>query len=152
MMQTHIENHVELRLPNLPEFVAVARLAAAAVASRMAFDVEAIEDIKMAVGEACTNAIEHGRTADTGTEMITISCELMQHALVIRVQDFGPGFDPNGVEPPYYHSSMLPDEEGGLGMVVIEALMDEVTVTSSPEAGTQVCMVKHLPVLDAEGS
>ena len=49
--------HVELRLPNRPEFVAVARLAVSAVATRMDFDVEAIEDVKVAVGEALNNAI-----------------------------------------------------------------------------------------------
>ncbi len=47
-------------LPNKPEYVSLVRLAASGIAGRMGFDVETVEDIKLAVAEACTNAIKHG--------------------------------------------------------------------------------------------
>jgi len=49
---------VELRIPARAEWVAVARLAAAAVGSRMRFSVDEIDDLKLAIAEACTNIIQ----------------------------------------------------------------------------------------------
>ncbi len=49
---------VELRIPREPEWVAVARLAVAGVANRLRFSVEDIEDIKLAIAEACTTCIQ----------------------------------------------------------------------------------------------
>ena len=134
--------HVELRLPNRPEFVAVARLAVSAVATRMDFDIEAIEDIKVAVGEALNNAIEHGCPAVAGTEMITLRCEIAGEALVITVRDSGDGFDPATATRQRPHGTMTLSERG-LGMLLIEALMDKVDFTSTPGDGTQVRMVKR---------
>ena len=138
---------VELRLPSRPEFVGVARLTVAGVASRMSFDVEAIEDIKVAVSEACTNAIEHGcPSADCSAESIFLCCELEEDVLVITVQDPGIGFEPIISPPPTGGGTVIdpPLTEGGLGLLLIEALMDEVTISSRPEDGTRVRMVKRL--------
>ncbi len=135
--------HVELRLPNRPEFVAVARLTVAAVACRMGFDVSDIEDIKVAVGEACTNAIEHGVPAEHSTEMITISCAVEAEALAISVHDPGVGFDPGAAGASPHAAGTATLTEGGLGLLLIEALMDDVDVSSTPEDGTRVRMVKH---------
>ncbi len=141
--------HVELRLPNRPEFVAVARLAVAAVATRMEFTVEDIEDIKVAVGEACTNAIEHGCPLDDCVEMITMRCELAQDGLTITVEDPGDGFDPSTATRQRGQGTMTLTERG-LGMLLIESLMDEVDFSSSPGDGTQVRMVKRLRAAEVE--
>lgn len=141
--------HMELCLPNRPEFVAVARLAVAAVASRMSFDIEAIEDIKVAVGEACTNAIEHGCPLTAGAEMITLRCDLGDDALTITVQDPGDGFDPaTATRQPRGGTVTL--TERGLGMLLIESLMDDVVFDSTAGSGTQVRMVKRLHALAAK--
>lgn len=135
--------HVELRLPNRPEFVAVARLAVSAVATRMNFDVEAIEDIKVALGEACNNAIQHGCPASAGAEMIQLRFDLDADALVITVQDSGDGFDPASATRQRPHGTLTLSERG-LGMLLIESLMDDVDFTSTPGDGTQVRMVKRI--------
>lgn len=139
--------HVELRLPNRPEFVAVARLAVSAVASRMQFTIDDIEDIKVAVAEACTNAIEHGCPAAVSPEMITLRCDLCEGELVITVHDTGNGFDP-ATAPRQRHANgnMMTLTERGLGMLLIESLMDDVDFSSTPGDGTQVRMVKRLPM------
>lgn len=134
---------VELRLPNRPEFVAVARLSVSAIASRMNFDVEAIEDIKVAVGEACNNAIEHGCPSTDGSDMIVLRYDMEEGALVITVLDSGDGFDPATAVRQHPHGTMTLSERG-LGMLLIESLMDEVDFSSSPGDGTQVRMVKRL--------
>ena len=47
-MDTNSEK-IELRLPFKAEYVSVARLTASGIASRIGFDIEAIEDIKVAI-------------------------------------------------------------------------------------------------------
>jgi len=49
---------VELRIPCRPEYVGVARLAILGVASRMRFSYDAVEDVRLAVGEACTTSVD----------------------------------------------------------------------------------------------
>ena len=57
---------VELSIPSISEYVGVARLAVAGVASRLKFTHEEIEDIKIAVSEACTNAVQYAYGEGTG--------------------------------------------------------------------------------------
>lgn len=129
-------SRVDLRIPSKPEFVAVARLTVSAIASRMAFGFDAIDDIKVAVGEACTNAIEHA-CGGAGEEEILIRCSLHPEQLVIEVHDKGPGLQS---EEPKTEDVMA---GGGLGLVLIRALMDEVELGSTPGTGTRVRMVKY---------
>lgn len=128
---------VELRIPNRPEFVGVARLAVSAIASRMDFGYDALDDIKVAVGEACTNAILHA--ASVGE--IVICCQLEPQRLVVEVRDQGLGFDPALLDGDT--SALLP--ERGLGLLLIRSLMDQVELRTGPGSGTSVRMVKNLP-------
>ena len=49
---------VEVKIPCRPEYVGVARLAILGVASRMRFSYDEVEDVRLAVGEACTTSVE----------------------------------------------------------------------------------------------
>jgi serine/threonine-protein kinase RsbW len=118
-------------------------MAVAAVAARMDFDVEAIEDIKVAVAEACTNAIEHGCPTGTSAEMVLLRCDLAADALTITVHDAGQGFDPATAERRQRGGTMTLAERG-LGMLLIESLMDQVDFQSTPGDGTAVRMVKRM--------
>src|SRR2546428_11122785 len=46
-------SRIDLKIPGRPEYVVVVRLTAAAVAGRMGLSYDDIEDLKVAVGEAC---------------------------------------------------------------------------------------------------
>jgi serine/threonine-protein kinase RsbW len=125
---------VELRIPCKPEFVAIVRLAIAAVAHRLAYSMDEIEDLKLAVAEACTNAIQHASESPA----IDIRCELTEDELSVRVRDFGRG------EMPEIKSRPLDEPRvGGLGVFLIRALMDEVTYDMHPGQGTELVMVKR---------
>jgi serine/threonine-protein kinase RsbW len=130
-------HRVELRIPSRAEFVSTARLVVSSVACRLDFGIDAIDDLKLAVGEACANAIKHS-PADSE---ITITYELHPAHLIVEVVDHGMGFDPSA--RPSVDIDELP--QSGLGLMVIEAVMDEVCFQSSPEQGTRVRMVKRRP-------
>jgi serine/threonine-protein kinase RsbW len=123
---------VELRIPGKAEWVAVARLAISAVASRMKFSMEEIEDIRLAVAEACTDAIQ--RVA--GDAQIEISCRSDDRSLNVRVRREGPI---GKAEPTEAEEAV-----GGLGIFLVRALMDEVDYSVHPQRGTDLAMVKYV--------
>ena len=127
-----------MNIPSDPEFVGTVRLAVSHVASKVGFDIDAIDDIKVAVSEACTNIVCHaGENPDFTYDVIL---EANDGLLEITVKDTGVGFGmDNYVEP-------VPGESrgSGLGIFIIRALMDEVTIHSEPGIGTNIHMTKHL--------
>lgn len=128
---------VELRIPCKAEWVALARLSVAAVASRLHFSIDEIEDIKLAVAEACTNAIQHAH----GSPSIEIRCEADGDGLRIHVADFGRAGRMDSVRP----ADEEVDRVGGLGIFLIRSLMDEVTYDAGQdEGGTRLVMSKKL--------
>jgi serine/threonine-protein kinase RsbW len=128
---------VELRIPSRPEWVALARLAAATVANRLHFSLEEIEDVKLAVAEACTAVIAH----DPHGEFIDLTCEALSDSLRVRVRDSGR----QGVGAPA-NASINFDEAriAGLGVFLIRTLMDEVSYDTNAATGTDLLMVKRL--------
>ena len=126
---------VELRIPCRAEWVALARLAAAAVANRLKFSIEEIEDVKLAVAEACTAVIQHEKHG----EFIELSCQAHPGELRIRVHDGGRHLKAASKRP-----AMDFDEArvAGLGVFLIRTLMDEVSYEVHPEMGTDLHMTK----------
>ena len=62
---------VELRLPAESAYVAVLRMTTAGLAARLDFTLDDIEDLRMAVGEACALVLEHADPAATCTPRST---------------------------------------------------------------------------------
>ncbi len=133
---------VELRIPSDPRFLSVARLTAAAVATRAEppFSVADIEDMKLAIGEACTNVIEHAFPQDESPGCIEVLFAAEEGAMRVEVADHGCGFD----------ATLLPTgelddcpQETGLGIPIMRSVMDEVDFVTGPGQGTRVIMRKR---------
>jgi serine/threonine-protein kinase RsbW len=128
---------VRLEIPAVAEWVAVARLAVAGVASRSRFSVDDIEDIKLAAAEACTNAIQHGPPDGT----IAIVCEVTADGIVMTVSDRGQGPPLGAVAQERIGEAGRTEE---LGVFLIRALMDSVEYTSDVRDGTRLVMTKRV--------
>lgn len=128
---------VDLRIPSRAEWVALARLAAATVANKLRFSIEEIEDVKLAVAEACTAVIQH----EPHGEFIQLTCEGLGDSLRVRVHDSGRQ-GVHSAEP----QRMNFDEAriAGLGIFLIRTLMDEVSYDVHPQHGTDLLMIKRL--------
>ena len=126
---------VELRLPCKPEYVGVVRLAMSGIASRMRFSYEEVEDIKTAVGEACTTSVEWAkRNGRSDTELI-IQSIIDGDSLKIAIKDSaGPRTEISEQSTSEYSAE-------GIGALFITLFVDEVRVTPS-EDGTLIEMVK----------
>lgn len=138
MSEETLPSVVELKIPPKPEYVGVARLTILGVASRMPFTYDEVEDIRLAVGEACTTAVERARKSNRLESDITIRSEISGGKLSIDVQDqAGPM-----TEVPAATESASELDEQGLGALLMELLVDEFNVESTPD-GTSVHMVKY---------
>lgn len=128
---------VEIRIPSDPEYVKIVRLAVAGIGARLDYSYDDIEDLKLAVTEACNNAILHAQEA----RGVGVKCSQTGESLEIEITDAGLGFAgaPEGDAAP----EELP--ENGLGLFLMQALMDEVTCESGDGGGTRVRLRKRLP-------
>ncbi|MDR0853544.1 MAG: ATP-binding protein [Clostridiales Family XIII bacterium] len=127
---------LKLIVPGKPEYVGTVRLTLSSLASSVGFDIEAIEDIKVAVSEACTNIIRHAHEGEEYNYGVT--CEVEDGKITISVEDDGRGYDVGQYEEP----DLDEINEGGLGIFIIKALMDEVSITSEVGVGTHIKMTK----------
>ena len=129
--------HIKISLPGKPEYVSIARLTASVIANQMGFNIDDVEDIKVAVGEACNNAVLHGKSHE---QVFEVQFEVQDSRIVIEVRDNGNGFDLDEYQAPE------PGElkENGLGIFIMKTLMDEVDFIPVQNNGTTIRLVKEL--------
>ncbi|MEH7074338.1 anti-sigma B factor RsbW [Neobacillus drentensis] len=138
-------DYIEVKMPAKPEYVGVIRLTLSGIASRMGYAYEEIEDLKIAVSEACTNAAQHAYK-DHGSGETIVGFGIYDNKLEIMISDRGESFNfeetRNKLGP--YSAVSNTDQlvEGGLGLYLMETLMDEVHVFNN--SGVTVFMVKYL--------
>lgn len=129
---------IKLTLPTKPEYVSLARLTIASVANNMGFSIGDVEDLKVAVSEACTNALNHSLNKADTTYDLTYLVE--NEKLVFTVTDKGVGFEPKSVNEPDLNGKQI----NGFGLFIIKSLMDKVEIVSEKGAGTSITMIKNL--------
>ena len=127
---------VELSIPAKAEYIVLCRLALTGLARPRALDPEVLADLKLALTEACSNSIRHAY--GDGSGMVEVRYELAADRLSIEVLDEGSGFDPEA-------AGRVDDEldEGGLGIAIIRALVDELEIDSDG-AGSTLRFTKFL--------
>ncbi len=133
---------VTLELPCLPQYLLVARLTAGGCGTRAQLSVEDIEDLKVAVAEACTNVINHAFDERTSPAARKIVVRFIpgNEELKVEVEDEGKGFDPDQSEREKRDGL---EGAGGLGFGLMRELTDSLRVESAPGSGTRVIMVKR---------
>ncbi len=137
-----IRNQMRLEFLSCSENVGLARVAVAAFVSGVDFNLGDLEEIKVAVSEAVSNAIIHGyEGASTGT--VGLSASLFSNCLEIVVEDTGTGIA--DVEQAMLPGTGNDPERLGLGFVFMKSFMDEVDVWTEVGKGTRVKLIKSLP-------
>ena len=107
---------------------------------RIAFPHDTLAEVKLAVVEACLNALEYGEGE--------VEVEVVAHPdnarpwIEIAVVDHGPGFDPTGVPRPVLEDKLRSTRKRGWGLELIRRLMDEVEITSQPGL-TRIRMIRR---------
>ncbi|MEU9554771.1 ATP-binding protein [Streptomyces fumanus] len=123
---------VELRFSALPEHVRTARLVAAAVARRAGVDEAVLDEVRLAVGEACSRAVGLHRNGGI-TAPVKVALIEEEKQFSIEVGDQVPHPAPGGA------SGALGDdaeaEEDEMGLAVISGLVDDVEVSAGEDGG-----------------
>lgn len=120
-------DEVVISIPSDAGYIRVVRLAVMGIASRLSLSFEDIEDIKLAVSEACNNAVLHARPASSQKSPITIRLRAFNDRLEIGVEDDGHVASPDLIRPKHIAPTSQYDlPEGGMGLFLIETLMDKV--------------------------
>ena len=142
MVQDSPLREVKLRLPMVPDMEIEASKAAASVAEAIEMSPDKIDEVRMAVVEACINAFEHSNAPDREVVLsVAVIGDKEPESLRITVQDAGVGFVPGNVEKPTLASKLRAKRKRGWGLTIIRGLMDEVEIHSGA-TGTTVVMSK----------
>jgi serine/threonine-protein kinase RsbW len=143
---------VRLEIPAQPAFVGVARSVVAAVASAVdGIDDDRLEDLRVAVSEACTNAVEAHRR-ESLEDRVIVTCTLADERLEVRIEDSSSDFDlPPVPEAPGPDALPSASSERGWSIQLIQALVDDVTFRQTA-AGTAVDLVVRLDETATAGS
>ena len=122
------ETDVKLTLPARAENVAVIRHVLGAFAESLRLPDALVEDLRLAVTEACTNVVRHAYEPDApGPVEVTLCPD--DDAVSVVVADHGRGIGTSS------------DTSGpGLGLPLIAAIADEVDLQPQPGGGSRVAM------------
>jgi anti-sigma regulatory factor (Ser/Thr protein kinase) len=124
---------VELRFSALPEHVRTARLVAAAVARRAGVDEAVLDEVRLAVGEACTRAVGLHQNGGISAPVRVLLIE-EEKQFSIEVGDQAPRSSP-GDGAPGSAGEDVETEEDEMGLAVISGLVDDVEVTAGEHGG-----------------
>jgi stage II sporulation protein AB (anti-sigma F factor) len=129
---------VELEIPARPAYLSLVRLVVDAAVGALAPGLGGarLDDLKLAVTEACSNAIEANQSA-WSDKPVLVRCELNDRTVTVEVADRGGGFDPNGLSKlPAATDPMRLSYESGLGIPLMRTLADELVFTPNPDGTT----------------
>jgi serine/threonine-protein kinase RsbW len=135
---------ISLTIPVAPDMEIVATAQAAAIGEFIGMPRDKIDELKLALVEACINAFEHAHARDDRVHL-TFRVGREEDArefLEVEVLDQGRGFDESLVEVPSPEKTFSGRRKRGWGLQIIRSLMDSVTITSG-HGGTRILMRKY---------
>lgn len=136
------DDQVDLAVPAKAEFLGLVRVVVTELAESVAgLDNVRLDDLRLAVSEACANAVEAYNRVGRPGATITIRLHAAPGSIEVEIHDEGGGFDPEGLVPhPPVETPERLHHERGLGVPLMRALTDEAEFR--PEgAGTTVRLV-----------
>jgi serine/threonine-protein kinase RsbW len=126
-----------LRVPGTPEYIKITEIAVASVAALAGFDVEAVEDIKMATGEACKHITCHG--FDCWSEHYEVYCTLEDDKMTVTITDVNARHE----LPKTKKACLDCPQEGDLSFCFIQSMVDAVQIKTTGNQTKSIIMVKN---------
>ncbi len=133
-----MKDNLKFIIPGKPEYLTMIRLAIGSIASTAGFDIDASEDIKTAVEEACKNISCHG--FDGFSDKYEVECNVEKNRIEIIVTDICEKHNLEKIAKPCQNCP----SEGDLGIYVIRSLMNEVEIVKQIDGHKSIKMVKCL--------
>ena len=138
---------VSIEIAGNPNSLALVRKILATCSLSLQFSSVFINDIKLAVTEACTNVIKHAYHHDHA-KRFSLSIEVNEQIFVVKVTYFDSNFNPQEIPTPDLNAI----NEGGLGVFIMRNIMDDVVYSVDLSTGTVcLCMAKILGPATSNG-
>lgn len=118
---------IHLQIPIKAEFVSIARLTASGIANRIGFDIDTIDDIKVAISEVLGKIIE--KNASAGSMNMEFVCSEKSLSITVKVMNRD-------------LSDLFSDNKDKIALSIISSLMDEIKLEK--QEYTVITMVKNL--------
>jgi serine/threonine-protein kinase RsbW len=138
-----VEDFVKLDIPAKAEYVVLGRLALAGLLrSRGGFSEDAVADLKLALTEACSNSVRHAYDHDDG--QVHLAFNVQKDRVTIEISDEGGGFHEDDVDCPECQGVPEIDlADGGMGISIIRAVVDEFDLRKPDGGGTVLFLAKR---------
>ena len=133
------DNNVSLSIPMIPDMEVIATAVAESIGSFMGLAENKVDEVKIAIVEACINAFEHSKSEE---RRIDVSFSIDDAGLMISIIDGGSGFDMDKAMAKIAEKRSEGIGNRGWGLTLIYELMDEVSIATT-SSGTLVKMLKY---------
>lgn len=133
------DSNVDLSIPMQPDMEIIATTVAESMGVFMGLEENKVDEVKIAIVEACINAFEHSKSEE---RRIDVSFSIDDSALTININDGGSGFDMDEAMAKIAEKRNEGIGDRGWGLTLIYELMDEVSIASTLN-GTLVKMLKY---------
>ncbi len=128
---------LKMTIPGNPEYIRITKSAVGSAAALEGFDFDCVEDIQIAVAEACKNITCHG--FDGWCKSYDLTCDMREDSIKITITDETmQHIEQKGKRP----CEDCP-KEGDLGICIIESIMDEVQIIKAGQGNKSIVMVKN---------
>ncbi len=138
-----MDDFVKLDIPAKAEYVVLGRLALTGLLrSRGGFSEDAVADLKLALTEACSNSVRHAYDHDDG--QVHLAFSVQKDRVTIEIRDDGDGFHEDDVDCPECQG--MPEiglADGGMGISIIRAVVDEFDLRKPDGGGTVLFLAKR---------
>jgi len=130
---------IEIIIPAKPQFLKIIRSAVSSICEVSGLCEEDLNNVILAVDEACSNIIKHAYGGPT-SQPIHVKINVCKSKFEIFLRDFGKKADIKNIKPRQLNDV----RPGGLGVHFIKTTMDEVVYDNSLEVGNQLKLVKNI--------
>jgi serine/threonine-protein kinase RsbW len=127
-------------LPKVPDIETVAIKGLEHLSGYMEISEDKVGEARILVTEAIINALEH---AGNERPEVTVTFSMSREKLVIFVEDFGIGFEPEKIEEPSIADKIHSKNKRGWGLKLMKSMSDDFLIESGP-GGTKITMIKNL--------
>ena len=136
------ENYIKIESKSRLENISTIRVAITSFLSTLNIHFDELMDIKTALSEAVTNAIDHAYEEEQDEKIIVEAYIYDYEKIKIKIIDFGKGIEDISLAMTPAYTSKPESEHAGMGFTIMESFMDEVIIDSKINEGTTITLTK----------
>ena len=139
------ENYIKIESKSRSENIASIRVGITSFLSTINIHFDELMDIKTALSEAVSNAIDHGYGQEDTESIVTVEAWIRdEEKIIIKVIDYGKGIEDIALATTPAYTSKPENEHAGMGFTIMESFMDEVIIDSNINEWTIITLTKTI--------